>query len=209
MKILIYGATGATGHALVRQALLRGHQVTGFTRNPAKLNIAHENLSLIQGELANDYKIRHATKDHDVVISALGASSIFKFDQNLVDGVKNIIRVMEDVGTSRFIYMSTAGVKDCRHRAGKIMRYVLPKVLPDEIRGHEIREEMIRESKLKWTIVRPVTLTNGMYTGRFRKGEELCEKGFLATISRSDVAGFMLQQLVDDTFIRKTPLIMY
>jgi putative NADH-flavin reductase len=209
MRILIYGATGATGHAAVRQALLRGHHVTAFARNPAKLTIMHDNLTVIKGELTDSDQIRELSKKHDVALSALGASSIFKFDQSVVDGIRNIISAMEAVGTTRLIYMSSAGVKECRHQAGKIMKYVLPKVLPEEVKGHEVREALIRRSNLRWTIVRPATLTNGTYTGRFRKGEDLYENGFVATISRADVAGFMLQQLQDDTYVRKAPLIMY
>lgn len=209
MKILIYGATGATGRALVTQALLRGHHVTAFARRPEKLDMIHEKLSVVGGQIINNTQVYTAMKGHDVVLSALGASSIFKFDHDIVLGVRNIIAGMEDVGVSRFIYMSSAGVKECRHRAGRVMHYVLPKLLPHEVQGHEIREDMIRNSKLKWTIVRPTTLTNGAYTGNFRKGEDLCEKGFVASISRRDVAGFMLQQLTDETFVRKSPLIMY
>src|SRR5688572_9292952 len=98
MKILVYGATGATGHAAVRQALLRGHHVTAFARNPTKLTIMHDNLTVTKGELTDNDKIRDLSKTHDVALSALGASCIFKFDQSVVDGIKNIICAMEEVG---------------------------------------------------------------------------------------------------------------
>jgi hypothetical protein len=57
--------------------------------------------------------------------------------------------------------------------------------------------------------VRAPTLTNGKHLAQFRGGEEISSKGFTVTISRADVADFMLRQLTDNTFLRKTPSVMY
>ena len=38
MKLLIFGATGGTGRELLKQALKRGHNVTAYARNPAKID---------------------------------------------------------------------------------------------------------------------------------------------------------------------------
>jgi len=45
MKILIFCASGATGHELVKQGLALGHAVTAFVRTPEKLKIRHNNLN--------------------------------------------------------------------------------------------------------------------------------------------------------------------
>jgi len=209
MNILIFGASGATGHELVKQALAQGHIVTAFVRNPSKLKITHQNLKVIQGDVINYQLVEAAVKEQDTVLSALGASSPFKYDQSVVDGVSNIIKGMETNGVSRFIYMSFAGVKESRSNAGFVIKYIAPKLLSTEISGHEAREKMIKQSLLKWTIVRPPTLINGKHKTQFRSGEDITSGGFTVTISRADVADFMLQQLTDLTFLRKTPLVMY
>lgn len=209
MNILIYGASGATGHELVKQALEQGHNVTAFVRNPSKLKIKHDNLKVIQGDVINYQLVEEAIKGKDAVLSALGASSPFKYDRSIVDGASNIIKAMETNNVSRFIYMSFVGVKESRNTAGFVIKHIAPKLLSSEVAGHEARENMIKQSKLKWTIVRPPTLTNGKHLGKFRSGEEISSKGFTVTISRADVADFMLRQLTDSIFLGKTPSVMY
>jgi putative NADH-flavin reductase len=209
MNILVFGATGATGHEVVKQALSQGHTVTAFTRNAQKLKIMHRNLTVTQGSLS-DYKlIEHLITGRDAVLSALGASSMFRFDQSVVDGIKNIVTAMTAKNVGRFIYLSFAGVKESRSQVGFIIRNVAPAFLSTEIEGHEAKEKIIRESQLKWTIVRPPTLTNGEHKKQFRRGEGISTNGFVVTISRADVADFMLQQLTNTEFIRKAPLILY
>ena len=209
MKILIFGASGATGHELVNQALTQGHIVTAFIRNPSKLKIKHDNLIVIQGDVIHYPLVENAVKGQDAVLSALGASSPFKYDQSVVDGANNIIKAMETNNISRFIYMSFVGVKESRHTAGFVIKYIAPKLLSTEVAGHESREKLIKQSQLKWTIVRAPTLSNGKHIAQFRSGEEISSKGFTVMISRADVADFMLRQLTDTTFIRRTPSVMY
>lgn len=209
MNILIYGASGASGHELVKQALALGHNVTAFVRKPSKLKIKHDKLKVIQGDVINYQLVEDAVKGQDAVLSALGASSAFKFDQSVVDGVNNIIKAMETNGVRRFIYMSFVGVKESRKTAGFVIKYIAPKLLSTEIAGHEAREKMIKESPLNWTIVRAPTLTNGKHIAQFRSGEDITTKGFTVMISRADVVDFMLQQLTHNNFLRKTPSVMY
>lgn len=209
MKILIFGASGSTGHQLVKQAIGHGYSVTAFVRDPAKLKVRHRHLNLIKGNVINYQVVEAAVKDQDAVVSALGASSPFKFDQAIVDGMANIIKAMETNAIGRLVYMSFAGVKESRHQAGFLIRYIAPKILRTEIAGHEAREKMIKQSSLLWTIVRSPTLSNGQRKSVFRAGEDIQRSGFTVSISRADVANFMLWQLTDSTFLRKAPLIMY
>jgi putative NADH-flavin reductase len=50
MKLVIFESTGSIGHQLVVQALEQGHTVTGFVHDPAKLEIEHANLTVVQGD---------------------------------------------------------------------------------------------------------------------------------------------------------------
>ncbi len=209
MNIVIFGASGATGHELVKQALEQGHNVTAFVRSPQKLKVRHANLKIIQGDVINYQLVEEAIKGKDAVLSVLGASSPFKFDKSIVDGAGNIIKAMEINNVSRLINMSFVGVNESLNTAGFVIKYIAPILLSTEVAGHEAREKMIKQSQLKWTIVRAPTLSNGRHKGHFRSGEGISTKGFTVMISRADVADFMLQQLTDSNFIRKTPSIMY
>ena len=209
MNILIFGASGATGHELVKQALQQEHIVTAFVRNPEKLKITHSNLKLVQGDVINYLSVENAIKDQGVVLSALGASSPFKFDQSVVDGINNIITAMEKSDVRRFIYLSFIGVQESRKDAPFFIRHIASKILKTEIAGHEAKENIIKQSQLAWTIVRPPVLTKGRRKGNYCSGEELKSSAFMASISRADVADFMLKQINDNSFLHKAARIMY
>ena len=209
MKILIFGASGKTGHELVKQALAQGHLVSAFVRTPSKLKITHDHLRIIQGDATNYQLVEEAVKGHDAVFSTLGAASPFKYDQSVVDGLGNIVKAMEQTKMSRFIYMSAINVRESRRNAGQLVRILGTTLLRTETAGHEAREKIIRQSGLQWTMVRSATLTNGNHKAVYRNGEDIKAKGITAGISRADVADFMLRQLADDSFVRKTPMVMY
>jgi putative NADH-flavin reductase len=77
MKILIIGATGGTGKAIVEQALSQGHAVTVLARNPTKITIKHEQLVVVKGNVLDYDSVDHAVHGHDVVVSALGHKHFF------------------------------------------------------------------------------------------------------------------------------------
>jgi putative NADH-flavin reductase len=209
MNILIFGASGATGHELVKQALAQGQRVTGFVRTPAKLKVHHDNLKIIQGDVKDYAAVERAVKGQDAVVSALGASSPFKYDQVVVDGIGNIVRAMEQLRVKRLIYLSVVGVKESRNDFGFHFKYLAPRILPTEIAGHEAREQIIKQSQLEWTIVRAPGLTSGKRRGMYRSGEDLTSNSIITVMSRADVADFMLKQLTDTTFVRKSPRLRY
>jgi putative NADH-flavin reductase len=68
---------------------------------------------------------------------------------------------------------------------------------------------MIQQSHLDWVIVRPPLLSNGPRTGVYRAGGHLEARAVIPTISRADVADFMLRQLTDDKYLCQTPSLMY
>lgn len=208
MKVLIYGATGATGREMVKRALAQGHAVTAFVRNPQKLGMSSPRLTIVRGDLHDKQLIAQTTEGQDAVMSALGASSIFTYDEAVVTGIQNIIDAMETRNVRRFIYLSFAGVSESRHLAGVIIRYVAPRLLSTEIARHEDSEKKIIQTNLEWTVVRAPTLSNGKPRGYFRAGERIFTRGVVATVPRGDVADFMIHQLTDRSFVKQKPLIL-
>jgi putative NADH-flavin reductase len=67
-------------------------------------------------------------------------------------------------------------------------------------------EKLVRASRLAWTLVYPVTFTNGPHTGTYRSGEQIELKG-LARVSRADVADFLVRQLSETQYIGKTVVV--
>jgi len=209
MNILIFGASGNTGYELVRQALNQGHKVTAFVRSPDKLKISNENLTVIRGDVKDYSSVENAIKNQDAVISALGVSKPLKKDPVVVEGIKNIIKAMEQMNVKRFIYLSFVAVGESRNNAGFILKNIVSRIVHNEIEDHEEKESIIKSSSLEWTIVKPPKLSNGKQKGKYRSGENIKAGSILPMMSRTDVADFMLTQLSDRTFLHKAVSVMY
>jgi putative NADH-flavin reductase len=209
MNITIFGASGSTGSVLVQQSLAEGHMVTAFVRTPGKIAITHENLKVLQGDVKDYASVERAVKGQDAVLSALGVAKPLKSDPVVVDGVKNIIEAMQENVVRRLVYLSFVGVGDSRKDSGFVIRHVIARIVHNEIADHELKEQLIRSSRLDWTIVRPPKLTNGPRTGVYRTGETLRARSFLPMMARADVADFMLGLLTDGSAIGRTLKIMY
>jgi len=209
MNLLIVGATGGTGRALVEQALNQGHTVTAFVRSPERMKISHERLSITRGNVLDPESVDSAVRGKDAVLSALGHKRWFIKTSILSKGTQNIIAAMEKHGVKRFICETALGIGDKKGRLGLYYTlFVEPVMLYFYFRDKERQEDLIKHSKLDWIIVRPGQLTNGRKRGTYRHGIDLGNWILTLRISRADVADFMLKQLTDDSYLRKTPVIV-
>jgi putative NADH-flavin reductase len=207
MKLLVFGATGSVGRQLVRQALDQGHAVTAFTRDPAKIDIRHDNLTIIQGDAMDPQAVEQAVRDQDVVLCALGAGSKGKVR---AEGTKNIVCAMEKAGIKRFICQSTLGVGDSWDNLNFLWKYIMFKgLLRQAYADHVEQEDCVKHSHLDWTIVRPGAFTDGPRTGSYRHGFPGSDNTTKLKISRADVADFLLKQLNDTTYLHQTPALSY
>jgi len=209
MNLLIFGASGRTGREVVKQAVSQGHLVTAFVRDPAKLDIKQADLKVFQGDVTDYASVERAVIGQEAVLCALGSFTPTKRDPNLIDGVRKIIQAMEQAGVRRLIYLSFLGVRDGRQGLGPVVNYIVAPLLYNPIADHEVKESLIRQSRLDWIIVRPSRLTNGRHTGVYHYGERIAARSLILTLSRADVADFMLKQVTDDTFVHKAPRVMY
>ena len=209
MKLLVFGATGGTGREIVAQALERGHVVTVFVRNPAAITTKHDHLKVVQGNVLDYPSVEAAVQGQDAVLSALGVRKLRK-NTILSDGTRNIIHAMERHGLKRFICESSLGVGDSRGQLGWVFNiFIIPLLLRNVFQDKEAQEQYIQQSSLEWVIVRPAALTNGPRTGVYRGGFSPTDRTITAKISRADVADFMLKQLTDNSYLRKTPGLSY
>ncbi|QDK79249.1 SDR family oxidoreductase [Spirosoma sp. KCTC 42546] len=203
MQLLVVGATGGTGLQIIEQALQRGHFVTAFVRDPAKLPVKHPNLTVETGDVLKPQTLLHAVRRQDVVICALG-SRPGQHDEAVADGTKNLIAAMRQAGVRRLLVVSSLGVGTSYEEASLPSKLVIKTLLSGVIAEKEKQEHAIHTSKLDWVIVRPTRLTNGPLTGKIRLGEHLPFPRFsIPKISRADVAAFLLDQLDNDQYLGK------
>lgn len=208
MKIIVFGSTGKSGQEVVKQALAQGHDVTAFVRSPEKLGRSHENLKIVTGDVLDSASVTRAVQGQDVVLCSLGLPAITDKSNLRANGTKHIIRAMEETGIRRFICQSSHGVGDSRGGLPFLYKYlIVPFLLRRPFADHEIQEAHIKKSRLDWTIVRPVALTDGEHTGAYRHGFANDDKSVTFKISRADVADFMVKQITDTAYLHQTPAI--
>ena len=206
-KVVVFGATGTTGSAVVERGLELGYAVTAFVRNPGKVKTQHANLGVFQGDVMDPASVEEGVRGHDAVVSSLGAGLNGKVRS---EGTRNIIRAMESAKVRRFISQSTLGVGDSRANLNLYWKYVMfGMLLRRAYADHVQQEEYIKQSQLDWTIVRPGALIEGERTGRYRHGFPPGAQDLALEISTADVADFMLKQLEDDSYRCKTPGLSY
>lgn len=207
-KIVIFGATGGTGKELVKQALKENYGVTAFVRSVQKLDISNPNLQVIQGDVLQYNDVLKAVENQDIVFCNLGMPSSDKSTLR-ADGTANIVNAMEEKGVQRFICQSSLGFGDSNEVLPWHMKnLIVPFILKDAFKDHELQESAIENSKLNWTIVRPGNMTNGKMTKNYKHGFKPTEKIKLK-VSRADVAHFMLNQIDDEKYLHKKVGISY
>lgn len=207
MKIIIFGARGATGRELVQQARAREHVVTAFVRD-TKAAPATDGVHLLQGDARDAAAVSAAIEGQDAVVAALGSGSLGKSDL-LERSSFNIIAAMERHRVSRLIVLGAAGAlhdaaKHQSHFGRGFLMVLRCTLLRNVSRDQAAQEKQIEASGLQYTIVRPPFLTNGPIAGRYRVALDGLPAKW-RPISRRDVAAFIIEQLTDVSFIRKGP----
>ena len=209
MNVLILGATGSVGRHLVPQALAQGHEVTTLVRNPAKLETRHERLRVLQGDALDARAVDAAVQGQDAVIFALGRSNHRKPTTMFSDATHILVTAMEKHGVKRLVCITGIGAGDSRGHGGFWYdRLIFPLITKQTYLDKGRQEELIRNSSLDWIIVRPASFTNGPLRGNLRVATDL-DSVTIRSISRADTAAFVLQQLTDNFYLRKTPLVGY
>jgi len=204
MKLVIFGATGKTGKILVNQALNNGHYVIAYVRRENNDLQTHKNLKIIVGGLEDNNKLLEALTGADACISALGGNSITKHSTEFIAGFNKIVSLTQQVGIKRFIYLSSIGVGESRYYMGAIIRFlIVDLMLRVPLADHNINEKVLTQSNLKWTIIRPGSLTDGEITNNLKHSSDKIKLKGNPKISRANVAAFMLQTLEHNLYLNK------
>lgn len=113
---------------------------------------------------------------------------------------------MNKYNVKRFICITSLGVNDSRFKLGLYYTlFTIPVILFFYFLDKSKQEKIIMNSNLNWTIVRPGQLTNGKKRTNYKHGLTVGHYILTKMISRASVAHFMLNQLYDKKYIRKTP----
>src|SRR5919205_357625 len=207
MKLTIFAATGGIGRQVLEQAVAAGHDVTAVVRNPKKLS---RQVRIVTADLASadPATLESAVAGSDAVLSALGPRSAHE-TRIASQGTRAIVQAMRATDVRRIVVVSAAPIgtvpspgrpKPPRHDQGDgfFMRNLFGPLVKAALRKHyadlALMEDVLRDSGLDWTVVRPPRLTDGPLTGTYRTAYGQNVRGGIL-VSRADVAHYMLRAL--------------
>jgi putative NADH-flavin reductase len=209
MNVAIFGGTGETGLLVIKKALAAGHRVTAFARNPAKISFQDKNLKIIKGELTDINQIEKAVIGSDVVISVLGPTGKAK-GLIISTGIKNIISAMERNGVKRFIATATPSFKvpnDKFQLSFSLAIFMIKTLAKDAYNNIVATGAAVSNSQLDWTLVRIPMLSRKPKTGKLNIGYTGTDNVKVFSLSREDLADFLIKQISDKIYLKKAPIL--
>ncbi|KAL0042235.1 hypothetical protein WJX77_006800 [Trebouxia sp. C0004] len=165
---LVVGATGGVGQVLTGKLLDRGYKVKALSRNPEKANSlfgSAPNLELVQGDCREGGELQKIFAGVDVVVCVLGTTAFPSArwkggngpEQTDSTATGNLIKATPK-GIKRFVLVTSAGVE----RYNKLPFSILN--LFGVLKFKRQSEQLLMQSGLAYTILRPGRLTDGPYT---------------------------------------------
>src|SRR5437764_4354217 len=139
--ILLTGATGLVGAALLRRLTAEGEAVRCLVRDPRRLGAERVRVQIALGDLADPLSFRHALRGVDTVVHL--ASVIRDQPGGSIEELAGVatwrlVRAAERAGVQRFVFFSVLGAST-RSR-------------PRLLRAKAIAERAITESSLAHTV---------------------------------------------------------
>ena len=214
-KILILGATGRCGQRLLKLALDLGYKVNVLVREKNKISFSHPDLKIIEGTPTDRQALARAMEGCQAILSTLNISRTSDFPWSnlktpgyfLSDTANNIVLLSPKFAIDRVIVLSAWGVGNSRNDLPVWFQWLIDHSnIGVAYKDHLRQEEILRGSTLRFTAVRPVGLTNSETAKEVLVSINNNPKPAW-TISRKNVARFMLNILQDDLFITQTPVI--
>lgn len=208
MKLLVFGGSGRTGRPVIEQALAAGHSVVALVRNPNKLGLTHDRLTLVAGDVMDAAAVAAAFgAGTDAVISVLGPVKGSP-DDLLPTAVGHILAGMQRHDIRRLVYMTGAGVdmpQDQPQFINHVIKFALKTLSPQVLAQSERAVRMVQTSDREWVIVRAPMLTDAPRSEGLKVGWVGVNTG--PRLSRADAAAFILQQVNGSEFVGKAPVI--
>lgn len=193
MKIVLYGATGHAGHAILSELLTRGHEVVAVSRKPEGLP---STIKTVEDNLSDSTCIAQIIKGADAVVSAYApprddTDQLKVVTQNLIDAVRRS-------GVPRLIVVGGCGSLEYEPGILVVDSGYWPKQYIPVARSHMKALAALKASDINWTYFSPpMSITSGLRTGEFRLGLDqlIKDKNGKSHISFEDYAVAMVDEL--------------
>lgn len=211
MKLALIGATGNVGATILKEALQRGHEVTAIARNPEKLNITNDKLTLKAADIFDIDGLAAILARHDAVISSYnsGWANPNIYD-DFIAGSKAIQQAVKQSGVKRLLVIGGAGSLEIAPGVQLVDSPNFPAAYkPGASAARDYLNIIRAEEDLDWTFLSPAINmhpdSHGEPTRKFRLGTDqpvFNEKGE-NFILIEDLAVAVINELENNQFIKR------
>lgn len=200
-SVVLIGASGFVGTAILNELLSRGHKVTAVVRNPEKINVSSSNLDIVKTDVSDTNVMVEICKGKDAIISAYnpgwGNPDIY---EETLRNYPLILEAAKQSGTKRLLCVGGAGTLFCATGLRVVDSGAIPDAIMDGVKslGEFYLNTLMNEKTIDWIFFSPAgTLESGKRTGKFRLGKDdlIVDKNGISHISVEDYAVAMVDEL--------------
>ncbi len=207
IKIALIGGTGKSGKYLVTQLLKQGFHFKVLVRNPETFQIQNSLIEVVKGDVM-DYEIVNAfIKGCQAVISTLGLGQPPSETSIFSRATKNIIKSMNENNVQRYIIITGLNVDtpyDNKSQKTKLATDWMYANYPKTTADKQTEYTILSNSNVNWTLIRLPIIEQTDLTSEINVSLEDC---YGDKISATNLALFLIKQLKDDIYIKKSPFI--
>lgn len=210
MDVVVFGASGTIGKAIIQEALKRKHEVTAAVRNPESIELQHERLQIVSADILNPASVAAAVSGHGEIISAFGPGP--GQENDLLKAAESLLEGMRQAGVARLIIVGGAGSLKTESGEWLMDTPEFPEDLRPLAAAHAHAYEIYRGSELDYTYISPpATIISGRRTGMFRIGLDrlITDEDGKSSISVEDFAVAVVDELEEGNFSRERFTVAY
>ena len=203
MNITIIGASAGIGLETVKRGLNRNHSITTLSRSEIEIK-EKKSLNMILGDATNKADLINSIQQADAIIVTLGTGRNMKATTLFSDFAKLIVEINREKKMDvPFIFVTGFGAGESKNYVPWIVKLFLKYLLKDVYADKTKMEEIITNSDLNWTVVRPGRLLDKELTEKYRIENTLFKGINIGGINRADVADFLIKQAEKQTELKK------
>ena len=203
-NVVLIGASGFVGSAIMNEALNRGHRVIAVVLNPEKITVTHPNLTVIKADATDSCTLAKLAEGKDAVISAYnpGWGNPRQYEETL-ENYPKIVKGAKRSGVRRLLIVGGAGTLFVKPGVRLVDTGTLPEAWLPGVKslGEFYLDTLTQEKEIDWVFFSPAgnlgNMGPGVRTGKYRLGKDdmlFDEKGE-SFISVEDYAVAMIDEL--------------
>jgi len=203
MNITIIGASAGIGLEAVKRGLDRNHSITTLSRSDIEIE-EKKSLKVILGDATNKDDLLSSIQNADAIIVTLGTSKNMNATTLFSDFAQLMVEIQKENKIDiPFIFVTGFGAGESKNYVPWLVKMFLKYFLKDVYADKTKMEEIITNSDLNWTVVRPGRLLDKELTEKYRIENKLFKGINIGGINRTDVADFLIKQAEEQTELKK------